>query len=169
MIAGPTLFLAILFLAAAAAYFLRRLEAVSALLSRGRVCRAGGRTLAPAAGSPRQNRGRPVLLGQQVTIGELSLVITPASRALLVFLLITAAVTFILAWRTYQGRTFYPFGLVLVALGQPSRWCTRLTLAPLRWSWPPSVGVPDPGRQGRARRAAPGVSSCFPTLPCRFS
>ncbi len=42
------------------------------------------------------------------------------------FLLIAAAVTFILAWRTYQGRTFYPFGLRLVA-----RWSSVALLQPL--------------------------------------
>ena len=130
MIAGPTLVLGLLFLAAAAAYLLRRLEAVAALLAAGvSVLLAVGLWRLPL-NRPVKIVGRPVLLGQQVTIGDLSLVITPASRALLVFLLITAAVTFILAWRTYQGRTFYPFGLALVAFWSSVALLQPLLLAP---------------------------------------
>ncbi len=130
MIAGPALVLAILLLAAAAAYLLRRLEAVSALLAAGvSALLAIGLWRLPL-NRPVKIVGRPVFLGQQVTIGDLSLVITPASRALLVFLLITAAVTFILAWRTYQGRTFYSFGLALVALWSSAALLQPLLLAP---------------------------------------
>jgi hypothetical protein len=109
---------------------LRRLEAVSALLAAG-VCAllAVGLWRLPL-NRPVKIVGRPVFLGQQVTFGDLSLGITPASRALLVFLLITAAVTFILAWRTYQGRTFYPFGLALVALWSSVALLQPLLLAP---------------------------------------
>ena len=111
MIAGPVLFLAVLLLAAAAAYLLRKLESVSALLAAGvSALLAVGLWRLPL-NRPVIVAGRPVLLGKPVVIDDLSLVITPASRALVVFLLITAAITFILAWRTYQGRTFYPFGL----------------------------------------------------------
>ena len=106
MIAGPVLVLAVLLVAAAAAYLLRRLEAVSALLAAGvSALLAVGLWRLPL-NRPAIIAGRPVLLGKPVVINDLSLVITPASRALVVFLLITAAVTFILAWRTYQGRTF---------------------------------------------------------------
>ena len=66
-----------------------------------------------------------------MTWEDVSLRITPASRALLVFLFAMAAVTFILAWRTYQGRTFYPFGLVLLALWSVVVMLQPLTLAPL--------------------------------------
>ncbi len=79
MIAGPVLVLAVLLLAGAAAYLLRRLEAVSALL-------AAGVSALLAVGLWRLplNRpviivGRPVLLGKPVVIDDLSLVITPAS------------------------------------------------------------------------------------------
>jgi formate hydrogenlyase subunit 3/multisubunit Na+/H+ antiporter MnhD subunit len=126
VIAGPALLLATLLLAAAAAYLLRRLEAIAALL-------AAGVTALLALGLWRLplNRlvklaGQPVLPSLPVKISDLSLVITPASRPLLVFLLLTASVTFILAWRTYQGRTFYPFGLGLVAL-----WSIVVLLQPL--------------------------------------
>ena len=126
MIAGPVLVLAVLLLTAAAAYLLRRLEAVSALLAAGvSALLAVGLWRLPL-NRPVIIAGRPVFWGKPVVIDELSLVITPASHALVVFLLITAAVTFILAWRTYQGRTFYPFGLALVAL-----WSTVALLQPL--------------------------------------
>ena len=130
MIAGPVLVLAVLLVAAAAAYLLRRLEAVSALLAAGvSALLAVGLWRLPL-NRPVIIAGRPVLLGKPVVIDDLSLVITPASRALVVFLLITAAVTFILAWRTYQGRTFYPFGLALVALWSIVALLQPLLLAP---------------------------------------
>ena len=130
MIAGPVLVLAVLLVAAAAAYLLRKLEAVSALLAAGvSALLAVGLWRLPL-NRPAIIAGRPVLLGKPVVIDDLSLVITPASRALVVFLLITAAVTFILAWRTYQGRTFYPFGLALVALWSIVALLQPLLLAP---------------------------------------
>ena len=70
-------------------------------------------------------------MGQALDWEDVTLRITPASRALLVFLFAMAAVTFILAWRTYQGRTFYPFGLILLALGAWSSLLQPLTLTPL--------------------------------------
>lgn len=130
MIAGPVLLLALLLIAAGAAYLLRRLEPVAALL-------AAGVTLLLAIGLwrlplavPVVLVGRPVLIGQREVWADLSLQITPASRPLLVFLLGAAALTFVLAWRTYQGRTFYPFGLVLLALWFIVVMLQPLTLAP---------------------------------------
>ena len=164
MIAGPVLFLAVLLLAAAAAYLLRRLESVSALLAAGvSALLAVGLWRLPL-NRPVIIAGRPVLLGKPVVIDDLSLVITPASRALVVFLLITAAVTFILAWRTYQGRTFYPFGLALVALWSCVALLQPLLLAPFAVVLAAilSVFLIQAGRPGETRGAWRQL--LFPTL-----
>ena len=130
MIAGPALLLALLLIAAGAVYLLRRVESVASLL-------AAAAALLLAIGLwrlpltvPARLAGRAVNMGQQLVWGDLSFQIAPASRALLVFLLGTAAITFILAWRTYQGRTFYPLGLALLALWSSAVLIQPLILAP---------------------------------------
>ena len=129
MISGPLLLIGLLLFAAAALYILRRFEPLAAAI-------ASGLSLLIAIGlwrlpltTPAILLGRPVNLGRPLTWEDISLQITPASRALLVFLFVTAAVTFILAWRTYQGRTFYPFGLLLLAL-----WSVVVMLQPLTYT-----------------------------------
>ncbi len=126
MIAGPALLLGVLLLASGVAYLARRIEAVAALVAAavtGVLALMLGQLPLTAA---IRVAGRPIFLGQPLTLGGLSLRITAASRPLLILLLAAAAVTFVLAWRTYQGRTFYPFGLALVAL-----WSSVILLQPL--------------------------------------
>jgi len=130
MINGSVLLIAILLLTAGVLYFLRRIEPLAALAAAGisallavAIWRLPLATLRLA--------GRTVALGQAAVWQELSFQLSPASRPLLVFLLGTAAVTFILAWRTYQGRTFYPFGLALVALWAVVALVRPLIYAPL--------------------------------------
>ena len=164
MIAGPAFILAILLLAAAAAYLLRRLEAVAALLAAGvSALLAFGLWRLPLNRLIRL-AGRPVLIGQPVVVSDLTLVVTPASRALLMFLLLTAAVTFILAWRTYQGRTFYPFGLGLVALWSVVALLQPLLLAPFAVVLAAILAVflIQAGRPGETRGAWRQL--LFPTL-----
>ncbi len=130
MINGSLLLIGLLFLAAGAVYLLRRLEPVAALV-------AAGLSALLAVGLWRlplttvRLAGRPVALGQALHWQDLSLQLSPASRALLVFLLGAAALTFLLAWRTYQGRTFYPLGLALVALWSVSVLVQPILYAPL--------------------------------------
>ena len=130
MINGAVLLIALLFFAAAGIYFLRRIEPLAALVAAGisallaiAIWRLPLATLRLA--------GRTVAVGQAAVWQDLSLQLSPASRPLLVFLLATAALTFVLAWRTYQGRTFYPFGLALVALWTIVTLVRPLIYAPL--------------------------------------
>lgn len=130
MIAGSTLLLAFLLVAAGAAYLLRRLETVAALMAAGvTFLLAIGLWRLPLA-VPVKLAGRPILIGREQLWVDISLQITPASQPLLVFLLVSAAITFVLAWRTYQGHTFYPFGLALLALWSIVVMLQPLTLAP---------------------------------------
>ncbi len=129
MIPGPWLLLGVLLVGAVIVYVLRRLEPVASLLAAAISAALGLALWRFPLASPVRVMGRAVRLGQEVVLDELSLQITPSVRALLIFLLFTAAVTFVLAWRTYQGRTFYPFGLVLLAL-----WSTIAMLQPLTFA-----------------------------------
>lgn len=126
MIPGPLLLLGLLLLTAVAVYILRRVEPLAALL-------ASGVSLLLAIGlwrlpldAPAKILGRPVNMGQVLVWQDITFRITPASRALLVFLYVMAAVAFVLGWRTFQGRSFYPFGLVLLAM-----WTVIVILQPL--------------------------------------
>ncbi len=126
MITGPALLLALLLLGATLIYLLRRAEPLAALAAAALAAALAGGLWQLPTSSPVRLAGRVVWLGRPLEWGELSLNLTPAAQALLVYLLLTGAVTFILAWRTYQGRTFYPFGLVLLAC-----WAVAALLQPL--------------------------------------
>lgn len=131
MIPGPLLLLGLLLFAAVAVYILRRFEPLAALV-------ASGISLLIAVGlwrmplnAPTRVLGRAINLGQVLSWEDISLHISPASRPLLVYLFAMAAVAFVLAWRTYQGRSFYPFGLILLALWSVVVQLQPLTLTPL--------------------------------------
>ncbi len=165
MIAGPLLLLGGLLLAALALYLVRRLEPLAALLAAVFTAALAVMLWRLPLTAPVRLAGRQIALGQPVTWEDLTLQITPASQVLLVFLLGVAAVTFILAWRTYQGRTFYPFGMALLALWAVMALVQPLTLAPL------AIGAGG-HRFGvsRSRPARPGETRgawrqlLFPTL-----
>lgn len=132
MIHGPELLLGSLLATAAALYFLRRLEGVAALVA---AAAAAGLALLLwllPLDAPAQVFGRNVWLGKAITweAGQVTLQIGPATVALLIFLLAAAALCFVLAWLTYQGRTFYPFGLALLAVWATVAMLRPLTLAP---------------------------------------
>ncbi len=168
MIAGPALFLVLLAVAAGGLYFLRRLEPVASLLAAGlSALLAIGLWKLPLH-VPVRILGRVVDIGRPVTWDELTLQITPASRALIVFLLATAAITFLLAWRTYQGYTFYPFGLVLLALWGVVALLQPLVLAPFAVVLAAIVAVflIQAGKPGETRGAWRQL--LFPTLALPF-
>ncbi len=164
MITGPVLLLAILVIAAVALYVLRRLEWVASLLAAALTALVAFALWNLPLDAPTRLAGRIVAVGQAVVWEDISLHITPASRALLVFLFATAALTFILVWRTYQGRTFYPFGLALLALWSVAALLQPLTLAPFAIVLVSilSVFVIQAGRAGETHGAWRQL--LFPTL-----
>jgi len=107
--------------------------------------------------------------GQAAVWQELSFQLSPASRPFLVFLLSSAALTFILAWRTYQGRTFYPLGLALVALWTIVALVRPLIYAPLALVLVAilAVFVIQAGKPGDTR--VRGASWSFRSWQCRCS
>jgi len=168
MIAGPVALLALLFLAGGLVYLLRRFETMAALLAAGVTAVLAYATWRLPLDTPVRLAGRPLWFGQQVVWAELTLQLTPASKALAVFLLALAAVSFVLAWRTYQGRTFFPFGLALVALWILVALVQPLTLAPLVIVLAAILGVflIQAGKAGQTRGAWRQL--LFPTLAVPF-
>jgi formate hydrogenlyase subunit 3/multisubunit Na+/H+ antiporter MnhD subunit len=163
-IPGPLLLLALLALMAGGLYLLRRVEALAAPAAAGlAMLLAIGLWRLPLA-APVRLAGRGVWLGQPVAWEDLSLQIAPVTQALLVFLLGVAAVTFILAWRTYQGYTFYSFGLGLAALWAVAAMLQPLTLAPLALALAAILAVflIQAGKAGETRGAWRQL--LFPTL-----
>jgi formate hydrogenlyase subunit 3/multisubunit Na+/H+ antiporter MnhD subunit len=130
MIAGPELVIGFLLFAAGAVYLLRKMEGVAALGAASAALLLAVLLWQLPLDARVQVAGRTIWLGKAVVWEDVSLQIGAATQALLTFLLITAAVVFILAWLTYQGRTFYPFGLILVALWAGVAMVHPLTLAP---------------------------------------
>lgn len=165
---GPFLLLALLFVGAAVVYLLRRFESVAAIIAAGlSALIAYGLWQAPLDGAIRLF-GRGVFLGRALVWEDLSLRLTPASQALLVYLFIMAAIAFILAWRTYQGRTFYPFGLLLLALWSVVALLQPLTLTPVAVVLAAilSVFLIQAGRPGDTQGAWRQL--LFPTLAVPF-
>jgi hypothetical protein len=132
MIYGPELLLGFLLATAGAVYFLRRLEGVAATVAAGATAGLAFLVWRLPLDAPAAVFGRHVWLGKAIIweAEHVTLQIGPATKALLVFLLATAAASFILAWLTYQGHTFYPFGLVLLAVWATVAMLQPLTLAP---------------------------------------
>jgi formate hydrogenlyase subunit 3/multisubunit Na+/H+ antiporter MnhD subunit len=130
MIAGPELIIGFLLLAAGAVYLLRKMEGLAALGAASAALLLAVLLWRLPLDTRVQVAGRTIWLGKAVVWEGVSLQLGAATQALLTFLLITAAVVFILAWLTYQGRTIYPFGLILVALWAAVAMVHPLTLAP---------------------------------------
>lgn len=164
MITGPALLLGILLLAAGALYLLRRLERLASLLAAGLTALVAFALWNLPLDAVTRLAGRAVDMGQPVVWGDVSLHITSAAQALLVFLFATAAITFVLAGLTYQGRTFYPFGLALLALWSVVVLLQPLTLAPFAVVLVSilAVFVIQAGRPGETRGAWRQL--LFPTL-----
>jgi multicomponent Na+:H+ antiporter subunit D len=168
MITGPARLLALRLVGAALIYLLRRIEGVAALSAAAlaTVVAVGLWKLPTAA--PVRLAGRTVWLGRPLEWSGLSLVLTPAAQALLVYLLLTGAFAFILGWRTYQGRTFYPFGLVLLACWATVALLQPLLLAPfvIVLSSIVAVFLIQAGRPGNTRGA--WYQLLFPSLAVPF-
>ena len=168
MIAGPTLMLGLPLLAAMLAYLLRRWALAA----------AGVATIVAAwlawiiwYWSPvRTIRlwGQWVDMGQPVALLDQQLVLTPAARPLLAFTSGLAAVCFLYAWRISQGRSFFPFGLVLLSLFNGAALTQPLMRAPLVLAFAAAVAVYiiQAGRPGSPRGALRWL--LFPVLAFPF-
>jgi len=168
VIAGPTLVLGLPLLAAALVYLLRRWALAAATVA----------TLIAAALAwmvwqwPPQATvllpGRTLVMGQPVTLLGQELLLTPASQPLLTFTCALAAVCFLYAGCISQGRTFFPFGLVLLSLFNATLLTQPLTRAPLPLAFAAALAVYviQAGRPGSTRGALRWL--LFPVLAFPF-
>ena len=155
MIAGPTLVLGLPLLAAVLVYLLRRWALAAAGLA---AAVAGGLALITWHWPPQATvhfLGRTVVMGQPVTFLGQHLTLTPAARPLLTFTCSLAAACFLYAWRISQGRSFFPFGLVLLSLVNAAAVTQPLTRAPLVLAFAAALAVYiiQAGRPGSTRGA----------------
>ena len=168
MIAGPTLVLGLPLLAAVLAYLLRRW----ALAAAGLATAVAGWLGWIAWHWPLEGTvsllGYTVEMGQPVALLGQELILTPASRPLLTFTCGLAAACFLYAWRISQGRSFFPFGLVLLSLFNAAVLTQPLTRAPLVLAFAAALAVYviQAGRPGSTRGALRWL--LFPTLAFPF-
>ncbi len=166
MIYGPELVLGVLLATAAALYVLRRLEGIAALSAAAVVVGLAVLLWRLPLDIPVEVFGRSVWLGRAVTweAERVTLQIGPAAVVLIVFLLIVAAISFVLARLTYQGHTFYPFGLLLLAIWAIAAMVQPLILAPFALVLAAIIAVflIQAGKTGETRGAWRQL--LFPTL-----
>lgn len=115
-IPGPIILLLVPLLAAGATYALRRLGLLAALIA---VVSSG--TLAILCLSLPLDRsafvlGQEVAFGRPVVLLNRNLMLEPAGQAWLAYVFCLATVFFLFASSLSQGRSFFPFGLVILAL-----------------------------------------------------
>jgi formate hydrogenlyase subunit 3/multisubunit Na+/H+ antiporter MnhD subunit len=115
-IPGPLLLLALPLLAAIAVYLVRRWALLAAFLS---AVTTG--VLALLCLSLPLDRvafvvGQEVAFGRPVVILGLTLMLEPAGQAWLAFAFALTTFLYLFAWRLSQGRSFFPFSLVILSL-----------------------------------------------------
>jgi len=168
MITGPTLVLGLPLLAAVIAYLLRRWSWAA----------AGVATLVSAllawvtwhwpAQSTVHLLGRTVEMGQPLVVFGQEFKLTPAAMPVLSFMCLLAAACFLCAWRVSQGRSFFPFGLGLLAVYNAALSAQPLTRAPLLLVLAATLAVYviQAGRPGSTRGALRWL--IFPVLALPF-
>ena len=71
--------------------------------------------------------GRPVLLGQPITLAGATYQFREGLRPFFSFLYLITLVTYLFAWRISQGRTFFAAGLVVLSLASLALMAAPLT------------------------------------------
>ncbi|MFN2225055.1 MAG: proton-conducting transporter membrane subunit [Anaerolineae bacterium] len=115
-IPGPIILLALPLIAAAVAYLLRRLTLLAALIS----TLTTGLLAALCWRLPLDRSsfvlGQEVGFGRPIVVLGQTLMLDPAGQMWLVFVFGLVAFFYLFAWRMSQGRSFFSFSLVVVAL-----------------------------------------------------
>jgi formate hydrogenlyase subunit 3/multisubunit Na+/H+ antiporter MnhD subunit len=115
-IPGPVILLALPLLAAAIAYLLRRLTILVALLSALTTGLLAVLCLRLPLDRSAFVLGQEVGFGRPIVVLRQTLMLNPAGQMWLVFVFVLAAFLYLFAWRISQGRSFYSFSLVVIAL-----------------------------------------------------
>ena len=115
-IPGPILLLALPLSAAVLTYLLRRWSVLSALLAAATTATLAFLCLRLPLDGPGFILEQEVAFGRPVVILGQTLQLEPAGQLWLAFIFLLATLFFLSAWPISQGRSFLPFGLVILAL-----------------------------------------------------
>lgn len=115
-IPGPIILLALPLLAASAAYLVRRWAILAAGLSSATAAVLAILCLRLPLDRSAFVLGQEVAFGRPVIILGRNLILDSASQVWLALVFALAAVFYLFAWRVSQGRSFFPFSLVLLSL-----------------------------------------------------
>ena len=115
-IPGPLVLLLLPLLAAGIAYMVRRWALPAALLSAATTAALALLCLRLPLDRSAFVLGREVAFGRPVVILGQTLVLDPAGQMWLAFVFALATIFFLFAWRMSQGRSYFAFGLAVLAL-----------------------------------------------------
>jgi formate hydrogenlyase subunit 3/multisubunit Na+/H+ antiporter MnhD subunit len=115
-ILGPILLLALPLLAAAVTYLVRRWSLLAAFVSAATTGILATLCLLLPLDRSAFVLGQEVAFGRPIVILGRSLILDPAGQMWLAFVFVLATVFYLFAWRISQGRSFFPFSLVILSL-----------------------------------------------------
>ncbi len=115
-IPGPMLLLVLLLLAAGTTYLVRRLASLAALLASATTAILAFLSLRLPLDRSAFVLGQEVAFGRPVVVLGQSLQLNPGGQLWLAFIFALVTVLFLIAWRVSQGRSFFSFGLAILAL-----------------------------------------------------
>jgi multicomponent Na+:H+ antiporter subunit D len=113
---GPILLLTLPLLAAGVTYLVRRWAILAASLSAVTTGTLALLCLRLPLDRSAFVLGREVAFGRPVIILGRNLVLDPAGQVWLAFVFVLATLLYLFAWRISQGRSFFPFSLVILSL-----------------------------------------------------
>ncbi|HSJ58114.1 MAG TPA: proton-conducting transporter membrane subunit [Anaerolineae bacterium] len=115
-IPGPIILLAVPLIAAAAAYLVRRWALLAALIAAVSAAAIAALCLSLPLEQSAFVLEQEVAFGRPVVVLGQTLVLDPAGQLWLAFVFGLAAVYYLIAWRTPQGRSYFAFNLVMLAM-----------------------------------------------------
>lgn len=115
-IPGPIILLVVPLVAAAAAYLVRRWSLLAALIASVSAAAIAALCVSLPLDQSAFVLEQEVAFGRPVVVLGQTLVLDPAGQLWLAFVFGLAAVYYLLAWRTPQGRSYFAFNLVMLAL-----------------------------------------------------
>lgn len=115
-IPGPVFVIGVPLLLSGALQLLRRWTALMAFLAAAAAGWVGGVVIMAPLTEPFSLGSFTVALGEPISILGRPLVVEPVDRLPLIFISLTAAMLFVIAWRLLPHSNFFPIGLTMVAL-----------------------------------------------------
>lgn len=115
-IPGPIILLVLPLAAAVVTYLVRRWAILAALIAALTTGALAALCLRLPLGQSAFVLGQEVAFGRPVVLVGRNLVLDPAGQVWLAFIFALATLLYLFAWRVDQGRTYFPFSLVILSL-----------------------------------------------------